>query len=488
MKPMWKCFFGFVLVAAIFGTGRVVAQTNGSVQIVEPENGARFKPRTNITLTAETDIPGIRRIEFLAGKHVIGSVSNEPYSLLWTNVPQGRYAIIARAVPATGPSVDSAPVNLRVYSALLTFWLDGIPFLNSNKVFDIPLWQFAASLIYIFLAFYISKILDFLTRVWLKHWARKTATKFDDLVLDVLNGPIKIVAFIIFLRIGLEVFIWPPMVQSVLSKGFTIVIAWTLTYMALKFVDLVMGYWRQRAKPDADRSFEEQLFPVIRKSLKVFIIVVGVLVTLDNIGVNITAAIASLSIGGLAIGLAAQDTLANLFGAVAVFVDKPFRIGDFIKLTDVEGTVESIGMRSTRVRNLDGHVVTIPNKTMGNATITNVTRRPTIKTVINIGLTYETTTAQLKRAVQILEEIYRSHPQTHDVMIAFNNFADSSLNINVIHWWKGADGRACFAGMQELNFKVKERFEAEHLDFAFPSRTIYLKQDSEQANQPSQKS
>jgi len=253
-------------------------------------------------------------------------------------------------------------------------------------------------------------------------------------------------------------------------------------------VDLVMSYWRQRTRPDADRSFEEQLFPVIRKSLKVFITVVGVLVTLDNIGVNITAAIASLSIGGLAIGLAAQDTLANLFGAVAVFVDKPFRIGDVIKLSDVEGTVESIGMRSTRVRNPDGFLVTVPNKTMGNATITNVTRRPTIKTTINFGLTYETTTGQLRRAVQILEETYRAHPQTHDVIITFNNFADSSLNINVVHWWKGTDGRACLAGMQELNFKVKERFEAERLDFAFPSRTIYLKQQTEQTDQPSQKS
>jgi MscS family membrane protein len=216
--------------------------------------------------------------------------------------------------------------------------------------------------------------------------------------------------------------------------------------------------------------------------------VVGVLVTLDNIGVNITAAIASLSIGGLAIGLAAQDTLANLFGAVAVFVDKPFRIGDRIQLDGVDGTVESIGMRSTRVRNLDGYLVTIPNKTMGNSTITNIARRPTIKTEINFGLTYDTPLEKLKRAVQILDEIYRGHPQTHDLIISFNKFTDSALNIVVVHWWKGTDGKAYMAGLQELNFKVKERFEAEHLDFAFPSQTVYLKQDSEPAAETNQKS
>jgi MscS family membrane protein len=469
-----------VAVAVLLCAGRAAGQTNGSVTLVEPQDGQRFEPHSNITLRAEVELPAVKQVQFLSSGRVLGVVSNEPYSLVWSNVPLGSYRLTARAVPQAGAAMDSAPVEVRVYCALLTFGLDRLPFLERNKLFDIPLWQFAASLIYIFLAFYVSKILDFLTRVWLKKWAEKTATKFDDLLLDVLNGPVKIIAFIIFLRIGLEVFIWPALVQSILTKGFTIVVAWTLTYMALKFIDLVMGYWRQRAKPEADRTFDEQLFPVIRKSLKVFTVVVGVLVTLDNIGVNITAAIASLSIGGLAIGLAAQDTLANLFGAVAVFVDKPFRIGDRIQLDSVDGTVEAIGMRSTRVRNLDGYLVTIPNKTMGNATITNITRRPTIKTTINFGLTYETTTAQLKRAVQILEEIYRGHPETHDLIISFNNFADSSLNIMVVHWWKGTDGRACLMGLHELNFKVKERFEAEHLDFAFPSHTVYLKQEAQQ--------
>src|SRR5205814_776703 len=134
----------------------------------------------------------------------------------------------------------------------------------------------------------------------------------------------------------------------------------------------------------------EQLFPVISKSLKSFLLVVAILVTSSNLGLDITAMLASLSIGGLALGLAAQDTVANLFGAVAVFVDKPFRVGDRIKLENIDGVVESIGLRSTRVRNQDGFLVTVPNKTMGNATITNVTRRPNIKTEMNIGITYDT--------------------------------------------------------------------------------------------------
>jgi MscS family membrane protein len=228
---------------------------------------------------------------------------------------------------------------------------------------------------------------------------------------------------------------------------------------------------------EQDKAFNDQLFPIIRKTLKAFVIVVATLVTLSNIGVNITAAIASLSIGGLALGLAAQDTVANLFGAVSILLDKPFRIGDRIRLPDVDGTVESIGLRSTRVRNLDGHLITVPNKTMGNATITNITRRPNIKTVMNIGITYSTPVEKVKRALEILNEVYRAHPKTHDLIVSFNKFESSSLNLLVVHWWGSTDYRDYLAGMQELNLAVKARFDAENIEFAFPTQTVYVKQD-----------
>ena len=378
--------------------------------------------------------------------------------------------------PAAGDGSSPAgpPRRLMVTPPWIEKLAVSLPFLKAQWLGN-ELWKYLFSLIYIFLAFYVSKFADYLTRVWLKKWAERTETKFDDLLLELLNGPVKVVLFVIFLRVGLDVFEWPGMVEKVLSKGFTIIVACSLTYMVLKFIDLVMGYWRHRAKAEADRTFDEQLFPIVRKSLKVFIIVVAVLVTLSNIGIDVTAAIASLSIGGLAVGLAAQDTLANLFGAVAVFVDKPFRIGDRVKVESVEGTVESIGLRSTRVRNLDGHHVAIPNKIMGNAIITNVTRRPTIRTEMNIGLTYDTPVEKVKRATAILEEIFRAHPKTSDLIISFNKFNDSALNIFVVHVWNDTDPKAHFAGMQELNLKIKERFDTEKIEFAFPTQTVYVK-------------
>ncbi|MCL4788152.1 MAG: mechanosensitive ion channel family protein, partial [Verrucomicrobia bacterium] len=177
--------------------------------------------------------------------------------------------------------------------------------------------------------------------------------------------------------------------------------------------------------------------------------------------------------------LAAQDTLANLFGAVAVFLDKPFRVGDRIQLDGIDGVVESIGLRSTRVRNLDGHLITVPNKTMGNAAITNVTLRPNIRTLMNLSVTYSTPAAKVSRAVDILNEIYKGHEMTQDVWISFNKFADASLNIFIIHWWKGTVFKDYLDGMQKLNLTIKERFDAEKIEFAFPTQTLYVKQDSD---------
>jgi len=256
-------------------------------------------------------------------------------------------------------------------AAWLHFGLDQIEGLD-RPVFEIPLWQYLASFIYIFLAFYSAKLVDLLVRGQLKRWTRKTKTQFDDLLLDLARGPVKVIAFVALLQAGLHIFIWPDWFANFLKKALGIIIAVSITYMVLKFIDLVMGYWKRRL--ETEDSIGKHLLPLISNTLKVFVAVVAVLLTLQNLGLNITSLIASLSIAGLAVSLAAQDTLSNLFGAVAMLSDKPFRIGDRIKVDNVEGVVESIGLRSTRVLSAEGHIVSIPNKIINNATITNLAR------------------------------------------------------------------------------------------------------------------
>ncbi|MBI4663002.1 MAG: mechanosensitive ion channel family protein [Verrucomicrobia bacterium] len=359
----------------------------------------------------------------------------------------------------------------------LTFGLERISWLQ-HPLAGTSLWRYVASVLYVLLALAAAKLLDLLAHAYLVKWGNRSKASLNEVVVALLDGPIKVICFVVLLHIGLRVLNWPQWIEDLISKGLQIVVAVSLTYMATKFVDVLLVYWRKRTAADADKTFDEHLFPIIGKTLKAFVVVVAALVTAQNLGVNITSLLASLSIGGLAVGLAAQDTLANVFGAVSVLIDKPFRVGDRIKLEDVDGTVETIGLRSTRIRSLDGHLITVPNKTIGGAVITNVTRRPTIKTEMNLGVTYDTSTDKLKRSVEIIREVYRSHPMTSDLIVSFNKFADSSLNILVVHWWNGTDYKAYLEGMQELNFQVKTRFDAERIEFAFPTQTVYLKQEA----------
>lgn len=388
---------------------------------------------------------------------------------VWAAVPENTDTNVT-AVAGSGQASESG---------YLTFGLDQVSYLQGEFPKGFPLWQYVASLIYILMAFVVSKGLDYFARVYFKRWTERTRTQLDDLLLAILKGPVKIVSFVVLLHLGLHVFQWPEVIELFLSKVLIVVVACSITYMVVKVIDVLLAFWKRRSEGETDRAFDEQLFPVIRRALQVFVIVVAVLLTSQNLGLNITSLIASLSIGGLALGLAAQDTLGNMFGAVSVFMDKPFRIGDRVQLNGMDGTVEEIGLRSTRIRNLDGHLITVPNKTMGSATITNVTRRPNIKTVMNIGITYDTSTEKVKEAIGILEEIYRKHPMTFDVIISFNQFAESALNIQVVHWWNSTVQKDYLKGMQEMNLAVKERFDAARIGFAFPSRTLYVKQDSD---------
>ena len=369
-------------------------------------------------------------------------------------------------------------LKIKLPEHALTFGLDQIDFLRDQTVLEQPLWKYLASLIYIALAFGAAWLLDWIVNGWLKQLAAKTESKYDDLILKLLRGPVKVVAFVILLNIGLGIFEWPERAQNYISRAFLIVVAGSVAYVALKVVDLLLGVWREKIVSPQDKAFADQLLPFVSKVVKSALVIVAVLLTTENLGVDIKTLLAGLSVGGLALGLAAQDTIANLFGAVAIFLDKPFHIGDRIRVEGVDGMVETIGLRSTAVRSLDGHHVMIPNKLMGNAIITNITRRPTIKTEMNFGLTYDTPAEKVKRATVILEEIFRANPRTGELLISFNKFADSALNISVVHVWNGTDAKLHSAELQEINLQIKTRFDAEKIEFAFPSQTLYLKSEA----------
>ena len=360
----------------------------------------------------------------------------------------------------------------------LSFWINHVP--GMEELFlGIPRWQYVASLLYLILAFSVSRAMDWLIRNRLKHWASKTDTEWDDILVKLAEGPVKAITLVFLIHIGLELYNWPLWLEINISRLSLIVGAVALTFIALRVIDLAIAAWRRQPKQGGDVAFNDQFVLLIGKLLKAVLILITSLTLLGNLGVDITAILGSVSVLGLAFGLAAQDSVANLFGAVAVFVDKPFKVGDRIKVgSDVDGVVEAMGLRATQVRNADGFLITLPNKSVGNNTVINVSARPSIRTVLNYGLTYDTPAHRIDFAASLLRSIFTAHSLTGECQVTFNRFDASALNIEVNHQCLTRDLPTYQTALHGLNLQVKERFDAEKLEFAFPTQTVFLKKDT----------
>jgi MscS family membrane protein len=215
----------------------------------------------------------------------------------------------------------------------------------------------------------------------------------------------------------------------------------------------------------------------VRKTLKGLIWTIGVIVALDNVGFDVATVLAGLGIGGLALAMAAKDTISNMFGGVMIFTDKPFKIKDRVKIGGFDGVIEEIGIRSTRLRTLAGTQVTIPNAKFTDGMVENVSREPNRKIVLNLGLTYDTKPDQMELAMKLLKEINENNPRTEEkVLISFNSFGDFSLGILYIYYIrKGED----ILGVQtEVNMEILRKFNENGLEFAFPTQTIYAQMEN----------
>ena len=305
---------------------------------------------------------------------------------------------------------------------------------------------------------------------------QKTKTRVDDVLIERLEKPIVYLLIILGYWISIHYLHFEDNVLSFLGHlaYFSIVI--TVTSILSRTVDTIIA---EVVMPMADKTegeFDNQLMPVLRKGIKSIIWVLGIIIGLDNIGFDITAMIAGLGIGGLALALAAQDSVKNVFAGIMIFLDKPFRINDRILIDSFDGVVEEVGLRSTRIRTLQGRIVTIPNSTFTDNSVVNVTSQPALKVVLNLGLTYDTDEKGIQKAVDVLREIVADNNDIleEDCSAGFKDFGDFSLGILFIYYVKP---EAHWLDSQNtISKEVLKRFNAEGLDFAFPTQTILKKE------------
>ena len=226
--------------------------------------------------------------------------------------------------------------------------------------------------------------------------------------------------------------------------------------------------WAEKTESDLD----DQLLPIIRKGIRSVIWIMAVIIGLNNAGYDVGAMIAGLGIGGLALAMAAKDTIANIFGGFTIFTDKPFKMGDRIQIGGVDGTVVEIGLRSTRIKTLSGRIVTMPNNSFGDSAVENVSSEPCRKIVLNLGLTYNTKPEQIEEAIEILKDIIvKNDSSEENVITSFNGFGDFALNIMFIYYI--AKGEDIAQTQTDVNLQILKRFNEKNLEFAFPTQTLY---------------
>lgn len=260
-----------------------------------------------------------------------------------------------------------------------------------------------------------------------------------------------------------------------LDKTFLFFIILSFFWIILRIIDFVAHVFMYRAIKSENKA-DDQLVPFLKELFKFIIYFIGFFVLLGYVfEVNALSLITGLGIGGIAIALAAKESLENLIGSFTIFIDKPFTVGDIVKVDGVEGTIEKVGFRSTVLRSTDKTTYIIPNRSMIDGVLENMTRRNYRRVKFDINLTYETDPESIKKIIEGIKAFLTEQEHTTDIFVTFDSFADSALKIQVLYLIENIDYSAYLKIKEEINFKIMEVVQANHTEFAYPTQRTVVK-------------
>ncbi len=301
------------------------------------------------------------------------------------------------------------------------------------------------------------------------------------LVLEAALWPVRLLLFALAAHATREILALPPGADRLADIAVNVLGTLAIIVFVYRLIELMVFELSKYAARE-DNLLDSSFVQLMRMIAKIAVIAVGGIYLLQAVsGKPLSALLAGLGIGGLAVALAAQDTLKNFFGSLMIMLDKPFTVGQRITFGGYDGNVEQIGFRSTRVRTLTGHLVTIPNEKVASESVENIGRRPSIRRLANITITYDTPPDKVERALSIIREILDNHEGMQadfPPRVFFNEFNDASLNIIMLYWYHPPDWAAYMAFSERVNLQIMRAFEKEEIEFAFPSTTNYVAHDS----------
>jgi len=359
------------------------------------------------------------------------------------------------------------------------------PVLLESGPFDVQWWQWIALLTLIPLAATVGFLLAGPTQALLKRLVSKTETELDDILVGSLRGPIVLLIGVAASRLMLRWIALPgPAEQFVvdLQRATAVVAFFWILLRVISVLQQALPVSTWGATHPALRS----LIPLGARVARLLVVVLGALSVVASFGYPIATLLAGLGIGGIAVALGAQKSLEHFFGSVSIGIDQPFRVGDWVIVDGVEGEVEAIGLRSTRVRTLERTVVSFPNGRLADSRAENFGPRDRIRFRTVFGLEYRTTAAQMQQIRDQVEAMLKSHPKTwpNRVVVRFFQFGASTLDIEAFCWIETSDVDEFRRIREEHLLGIMRIVEAAGAGFAFPTQTVMLRQDDPRAERP----
>ncbi|MFH1282755.1 MAG: mechanosensitive ion channel family protein [bacterium] len=323
----------------------------------------------------------------------------------------------------------------------------------------------------IIIGFIIIKIVKHVMQKRLKVLVSRTSSLIDDYLLDGVSKNIVPLLYLSVVYLSLQgLTLNASIVKGIKVVGLFLFIFFGVRFLIAIIVNFTNILWlRKEVDPN-----KQQAITGIQTVLKLVIWVAAFVIFLDNMGIKITAVVAGLGIGGIAVALAAQTVLGDLFSHFAIFFDRPFVIGDFIIVGDYMGVVEHIGIKTTRIRSLGGEQLVFSNTDLTNSRIKNYKRMEKRRVVFKLGVTYQTELKKLKEIPGIIENIIKNVSDSAFDRAHFLSFGDFSLVIEVVYYVLSGDYNKYMDIQQEINFKISEEFEKRKIQFAYPTQTLYI--------------
>jgi MscS family membrane protein len=353
--------------------------------------------------------------------------------------------------------------------------VENLPDVFHEQLLGIAIWQLCALLLFIMTALTLQKVVVFVLGTYVRRLAGRFGAAWVDQAVGRIARPVGgLVMAGVFAVVGpwLQISV---RVSHVIQLATTALAAFSSVWLAYRLIDVLTDWLVVRAAGTASK-LDDQLVPLLRKTLKVFVAAVGAIFLLQNLDVDVGSLLAGLGLGGLAFALAAKDTIANFFGSLVVFIDKPFQIGDWVVIAGTEGTVEEVGFRTTRVRTFYNSLVTIPNAKLTDTSIDNYGARRWRRYVANLGLTYDTPPERIaafcegvRGIIQRLDGMRRDY-----AIVEFNQYGESGLNVMVYCFMDASDWVTELRIRTNLNLEMLRLAADLGISFAFPTRTLHI--------------